>query len=387
LAAASQGHRCRRSGGNDPVEKHYVYFGDNIVLQFDETTTSHTAICMVRGGPDSGRWTTPTTFLAPCRPQARFATAGNDSDIVNHIEYGTFGNVTAETNAAIDLIFGYTGRERDEETGLMYYRARYYDPTVGRFVSHDPIGFVAGDANLSRYVANSTPNHNDPFGLEEAGSGIWTSIPVGAHMELQALVFAPMPMPAADTTVKPPFSTIKEVEDELKKSPQAAKLLSDLKEKGLEVVIDTTLPGGVGANRARYDIYGNDGVGIIRLNNEAIRTLSGAAGYLLYELIRAQNRAEQVTLDNQVKDGTIKSAKEYADKCEALTFKYTVELVKIATDAMKNHGWGPKGDIGWGPVLATIDTPEEWIEYAKKSGHYDVYIDIYGTIKKMQPEK
>jgi RHS repeat-associated protein len=40
------------------------------------------------------------------------------------------------------------GRELDRETGLYYYRARYYDPKVGRFISEDPIGFSAGDTNL-----------------------------------------------------------------------------------------------------------------------------------------------------------------------------------------------------------------------------------------------
>ena len=41
-------------------------------------------------------------------------------------------------------IKAYTGREWDPETGLYYYRARYYDPKVGRFISEDPIGFAAG---------------------------------------------------------------------------------------------------------------------------------------------------------------------------------------------------------------------------------------------------
>jgi RHS repeat-associated protein len=59
----------------------------------------------------------------------------------------------------------YTGREPDPATGLIYYRARWFDPKLGRFISDDPIGFAAGDANLSRYVGNSTPNAVDPSGL------------------------------------------------------------------------------------------------------------------------------------------------------------------------------------------------------------------------------
>jgi uncharacterized protein RhaS with RHS repeats len=36
--------------------------------------------------------------------------------------------------------FQYTGRDNDSETGLYYYRARYFDPRVGRFISEDPLG-------------------------------------------------------------------------------------------------------------------------------------------------------------------------------------------------------------------------------------------------------
>jgi hypothetical protein len=53
----------------------------------------------------------------------------------------------------------------------MYYRARYYDPGVGRFISEDPIGFDGGDTNLYRYVGNSPLNFIDPFGLFAQGCG------------------------------------------------------------------------------------------------------------------------------------------------------------------------------------------------------------------------
>jgi RHS repeat-associated protein len=40
-----------------------------------------------------------------------------------------------------------------------------YDPTVGKFLSEDPLGFPARDANLARYVGNNAPNLTDPTGL------------------------------------------------------------------------------------------------------------------------------------------------------------------------------------------------------------------------------
>jgi RHS repeat-associated protein len=63
--------------------------------------------------------------------------------------------------------FQYTAGESDPETGLYYYRARYYDQTTGRFLGEDPIGpgpFVEG-VNLYVSVENSPTNYVDPLGL------------------------------------------------------------------------------------------------------------------------------------------------------------------------------------------------------------------------------
>jgi RHS repeat-associated protein len=88
----------------------------------------------------------------------------SQGQLLNHIRYDSFGNITSQTNANVDFRFGYTGREFDEETGLYYYRARYYDAAIGRFISEDPMGFGAGDSNLYRYVGNSATNFTDPSG-------------------------------------------------------------------------------------------------------------------------------------------------------------------------------------------------------------------------------
>jgi RHS repeat-associated protein len=49
--------------------------------------------------------------------------------------------------------------------GFYYMRARYYDPSVGRFISEDPIGFDGGDVNLMAYVQNNPVSFADPSGL------------------------------------------------------------------------------------------------------------------------------------------------------------------------------------------------------------------------------
>jgi RHS repeat-associated protein len=88
------------------------------------------------------------------------ALTGANGAIVERQQYEAFGQ-----NGRSGLTrYGYTGREKDEATGLLYYRARWYDPQVGRFVSEDPIGFRGGDANFYNYAVNDPINLTDPDG-------------------------------------------------------------------------------------------------------------------------------------------------------------------------------------------------------------------------------
>ena len=57
----------------------------------------------------------------------------------------------------------------DAETSLYYYRARYYDPVVGRFINEDPI-HIKGGINFYRYVTNNATNQIDPSGLWPSGA-------------------------------------------------------------------------------------------------------------------------------------------------------------------------------------------------------------------------
>jgi RHS repeat-associated protein len=61
-------------------------------------------------------------------------------------------------------IKAYTAREWDPEINLYYYRARYYDPKIGRFISEDPLGFKGG-VNRYGYVGGGPMTGKDPFGL------------------------------------------------------------------------------------------------------------------------------------------------------------------------------------------------------------------------------
>ena len=90
------------------------------------------------------------------------ALADASGSVVSSLGYDSYGNVTSGSASTRHT---YTGREIDSDTGLMYYRARWYDPQQGRFVSEDPIGFDGGGINLYSYVNNDPVNLLDPMGL------------------------------------------------------------------------------------------------------------------------------------------------------------------------------------------------------------------------------
>lgn len=89
--------------------------------------------------------------------------AGQTVETATYSPHGEFGaGVTAPPQGSP---FGYTGRQYDVETGLYQYRARYYSPRLGQFLSTDPIG-TKDDPNLYLYVANDPVNLTDPTGME-----------------------------------------------------------------------------------------------------------------------------------------------------------------------------------------------------------------------------
>ncbi|MBL8812159.1 MAG: RHS repeat-associated core domain-containing protein, partial [Planctomycetaceae bacterium] len=118
-----------------------------------------------------------TDQLGTPRDWAQRTSSGN-TVIAQHIRYTAFGAIDSITDGAgnplatsSSPLATFTGQLNDPDAGLIYYRARWYDPQLGKFISDDPMGFDAGDTNVSRYVGNHSADHFDPTGQDELRYG------------------------------------------------------------------------------------------------------------------------------------------------------------------------------------------------------------------------
>ncbi len=128
----------------------------NVLARYAETQNIDEPLAELRSG-------TTSYYEADGLGSVTSLTSGAGA-IADTYTYDSFGNVTASTGSVTNR-FQYTAREFDSESGLYYYRARYYDPNAGRFISEDPIGF-RGSSNFYKYVANNPTDLTDPTGLQ-----------------------------------------------------------------------------------------------------------------------------------------------------------------------------------------------------------------------------
>jgi RHS repeat-associated protein len=125
----------------------------------------------------------------------------NGADVTYYLA-DHLGSVVQETNASAQVVltreydpwglplqggavsgFGFTGREWDAESQLHFYRARHYEPRLGRFISTDPIGLLGG-INLQAYATNQPVNLIDPSGLDP--EGLWHAAKGAASSAVQS---------------------------------------------------------------------------------------------------------------------------------------------------------------------------------------------------------
>jgi RHS repeat-associated protein len=171
--------------------RQFVYDGTQILLEFDESanllarythsglrTDDVLAVNVSSEGvakklaPSAGTFTYLKDSVGTIQ-----AITNSNGDLVQRHSYSAYGILLAirDANGAdlpvgsrLNTSYAFTGRELDSESGLYYYRARYYDPTTGRFLQKDPhpgsVGLPTTILNPYTYANNNPSNLVDPNG-------------------------------------------------------------------------------------------------------------------------------------------------------------------------------------------------------------------------------
>jgi RHS repeat-associated protein len=156
-----QGRRTSKTINSTQVG--FLYDGLNPIEELNGSTP--TANLLIGLGIDEYLTRTDSTGTRAYLTEALGSTVAltdNSGTVEASYTYEPFG-ATSTAGTPGGNSFDYTGRE-DDGTGLKYYRARYYHPGRGRFLSEDPVGFAAGDANLFAYTFNKPTDFRDPTG-------------------------------------------------------------------------------------------------------------------------------------------------------------------------------------------------------------------------------
>jgi RHS repeat-associated protein len=165
----AHGRRIRKSVNGAATQ--FVYDGANALQELSDGASPSLQASLLSGfGLDEtyGRTNadgTTTEYLTD-RLGSTLSLSDASGGLATSYAYEPYGAMSW-SGAASSNSRTFTGRE-DDGTGLMYYRARYYDPANGRFISEDPIG-IAGGPNLHVYVLADPINLTDPTGLASTG--------------------------------------------------------------------------------------------------------------------------------------------------------------------------------------------------------------------------
>jgi RHS repeat-associated protein len=155
-------HLSGRTASGPPV---YLYDGYNTIVEVDN---SGSVLTKFTEGNHVDEWfaemqSGTTTYYETDGGDSETSSSSSLGALTNTYTYDSFGKLTGGVGTPANP-FQYTSREFDSETGLNFYRARYYDQNIGRFISEDPIGF-GGGTHLYKYALNNPVLLDDPFGL------------------------------------------------------------------------------------------------------------------------------------------------------------------------------------------------------------------------------
>jgi RHS repeat-associated protein len=163
------GRRIEKSvnDGSTVTTTGYIYDGENVLYEYDRNNAVATRYVHNLGTDNHLAMEKNGKLYVYYKDTLGSVIAITDywGNIVQTYDYDSFGNIVSIKDPTFEQPYTYTGREWDKETGLYYYRARYYDPMEGRFIQKDPSGFDGG-INLYVYVGNSPLNRTDPTGLK-----------------------------------------------------------------------------------------------------------------------------------------------------------------------------------------------------------------------------
>ncbi|HEY6369149.1 MAG TPA: RHS repeat-associated core domain-containing protein, partial [Candidatus Sulfotelmatobacter sp.] len=146
----------------------YAYDGDNLI---EETNSSGAVVARYSGTVDrldeplAMQRSSVTSYYQGDGLGSPTSLSNAAGSLTQTYAFDSFGNQTA-SSGSITNPFRFTGREFDSETNLYFYRARYYDPNLGRFLGEDPIGFD-GSIGFYTYSDNNPVNWTDPLGLDK----------------------------------------------------------------------------------------------------------------------------------------------------------------------------------------------------------------------------
>jgi RHS repeat-associated protein len=165
------GRRIEKVGNGQTTR--YIYDGEDILLEYDGANVLQARYIHGPGIDEPIAVTKGSSTYFYHQDGLGSVTDLTDSTgtTAKSYSYDAYGNIL-ESPGAVDQPYTYTGREFDSESGLYYYRARYYDPRSARFLQKDPMRFVNG-VNLYAYTMNNPTNFADPLGLWRNPSDIF----------------------------------------------------------------------------------------------------------------------------------------------------------------------------------------------------------------------
>lgn len=145
----------------------YLYEGDQLIGEYSSAGALVRRYVRAPGIDEplviyDGTSAATKTWLYADHEGSITATANAAGTPVTTLSYGPFGEPSTTTGVALR----YTGQQLDPDSGLYYYKARWYSPYMGRFLSPDPTG-VADGMHLYAYVGNDPINYEDTFGLNK----------------------------------------------------------------------------------------------------------------------------------------------------------------------------------------------------------------------------